>query len=99
MNLVVQLQRSASIDAQLHKQVLAEKQKWKATTKQTVEVILYLAKHNLALRGHRKEGISGLLEPEEKIVDNVNVGNFLAAIRLLARHDVILAEQLRSANK
>jgi len=97
LNLVVQLQRSATIDAQLQKQVFAEKQKWKAITERIVEVISYLAKQNLALRGHRGEGISGLSKPEETIIDNVNVGNFLATIRLLAKYDVILAEHLQSA--
>ena len=52
LNLVVQLQRSATIDAQLQQQVFAEKQKWKAITERIVEVISYLAKRNLALRGH-----------------------------------------------
>ena len=64
-----------------------------------VEVISYLAKQNLALRGHRGEGISGLSEPEETIVDNVNVKNSLATIRLLAKYDVILAERLQSAKE
>ena len=39
LNLVVQLQRSATIDAQLQQQVFAEKQKWKAITERIVEVI------------------------------------------------------------
>ena len=60
LNLVVQLQRSATIDAELQKQVFGEKQKWKAITGRIVEAISYLAKQNLALRGHRGERISGL---------------------------------------
>ena len=35
-------------------------------------------------------------EPQKTIVDNVNVGNFLATIRLLPKYDVILAEHLQS---
>ena len=99
LNLVVQLQRSATIDAQLQQQVFAEKQKWKAITERIVEVISYLEKQNLALCGHRGEGISGLSEPEETIGNNVNVRNFLAAIRLLAKYDVILAEHVQSAKE
>ena len=99
LNLVVQLQRSATIDAQLQQLVFAEKLKWKAITERIVEVILYLAKQNLALRGHRGEGISGLSEPEETIDDNVNMGNFLATIKLLAIYDVILAEHVQSAKE
>ena len=74
LNLVVQFQRSATIDAQLQQQVFAEKQKWKVITGRIVEVILYLAKQNLALR--RGEEIPGLSEPEETFGDNVNIKNF-----------------------
>ena len=98
-NLVVQLQRLATIDAHLQKQVFSEKQKRKAITERIVEIISCLAKQNLALRGHRGERISGLSEPEETIVDHVNVGNFLATIRLLAKYEVILAEHLQSAKE
>ena len=38
-------------------------------------------------------------EPEETIVDNVNLGNILATIRFSAKYDVILAEQLQSAKE
>ena len=99
LNFVIQRQRSATIDAQFQQQVFAEKQKWKAITERIVEVISYLAKQNLALREHRGEGISGLSESEETIGDNVNVGNFLATIRLLAKCDVILAEHVQSAKE
>ena len=58
-----------------------------------------MAKQNLALDGHREEGITGLSEPEETSVDNVKVENFLATIRLLAKYDVILAEHLQSAKE
>ena len=64
-----------------------------------VEVISYLAKQNLALRGHRGEEIPGLSEPEETFGDNVNMENFLATIRLLTKYDVILAEQVQSAKE
>ena len=68
LNLTVQLQRLATIDAQLQQQVFAEKQKWKAITERIVEVISYLAKQNLALRGHRGEGISGLSEQQQSVI-------------------------------
>ena len=99
LNLVVQFHRSAMIDAQLQQQVFAEKQKWKSVTERIAEVISYLAKQNLALRGHQGEEISGLSEPEETIGDNVNVGNSFATIRLLAKYDVILAEHVQSAQE
>ena len=99
LNLVVQFQRSATIDAQLQQQVFAEKQKRKAITGRIVEVISYLAKQNLALRVHRGEEISGLSEPEETIGDNVKMGNFLATIRLLAKYDAILAEHCKVPKK
>ena len=80
-------------------QVFAEKQKWKAIAERIVEVISYLAKQNLALRGHRGEGIFGLSEPEETIGDNVNVEHFLATIRLLVEYDVLLAELVQNAKE
>ena len=98
LNFAVQFQRSARIGALLQ-QVFAEKQKWKVITGRIVEVILYLAKQNLALRGHRGEEISGLSEPEETIGDHVKMENFLATIRLLAKYDVILAEHVQSLKK
>ena len=52
LNFVVQFQRSATIESQLQQKVFAEKQKRKAVTGRIVEVISYLAKQNLALRGH-----------------------------------------------
>ena len=42
---------------------------------------------------------SCLSEPEETIGDNINVGNFLATIRLFAKYDVILAEHVQSAKE
>ena len=38
-------------------------------------------------------------EPEETISDNLNVGNFLATIKLLAKYNVILAEHVQSAKE
>ena len=38
-----------------------------------------------------------MLEPKKAIVDNVNVGNFLATIRLLAMYNVIFAKHSQSA--
>ena len=52
LNLVFQLQRSATIDAQLQNQVFTKKQKQKPIVERIVEAISYLAKQNLALREH-----------------------------------------------
>ena len=60
LNLVVRLQRSTTIDAELQQQNSAEKEKWKAITERIVEVVSLLAKQNLAFRGYRGEGISSL---------------------------------------
>ena len=99
LNLVVQFQRSATIDAQLQQQVFTEKQKRKAITGRILEVISYLAKQNLALRVHRGKEIPGLSEPEDTIGDNVNMENFLATIRLLAKYDAILAKHVQSSKE
>lgn len=93
LTLVSRLKSSTTIDAELQQQMSAMKKKWKAITERIVEVIAFLAKQNLALRGHRGEGISYLSEPEETISENT--GNFLATIRLLAKYDVTLAEHVQ----
>ena len=93
LNLVVRLHHSTTIDAEVQQQMSAEKKRWKAITERIVEVISFLAKQNLAYRGHRGEGISGLSEPGETVSENT--GNFLATIRLLAKYDDILAKHLQ----
>lgn len=53
LTLVSQLKRSTMIDAELQQQMSAMKKKWRAISERIVEVISFLAKQNLALRGHR----------------------------------------------
>ena len=56
-----------------------------------------MAKQNLAFRGHRAERISSLSKPEETISENI--GNVLTRIRLLAKYDIILVEDLQRGKK
>ena len=94
LHLADRLQRLTTIDVVLQQQISAEKEKWKAIVGRIVEVVSFLAKQNLAFRGHRGEGISSLSDSEDTVSENP--GNFLATIRLLAQYDVILAEHMQS---
>ena len=59
----------------------------RAVLRRLLDVILYLAKQNLAFHGHR-EG------PSE-----ANRGNFLELLQLLARYDTVLADHLKYAKR
>ncbi|KAE9522231.1 hypothetical protein AGLY_017369 [Aphis glycines] len=55
-----------------------------------VDIIIVLAKQNLAFRGHRYESITNLSNNH----DNLNHGNFLALVKLVAK---ILGEQIQNS--
>ncbi|KAF0708975.1 zinc finger MYM-type protein 1-like, partial [Aphis craccivora] len=58
--------------------------------KKVVDIIIVLAKQNLAFRGHRYESITNLSNNQ----DNLNHGNFLALVKLIAK---ILGEQIQNS--
>ncbi|KAL4710074.1 hypothetical protein ACJJTC_016476 [Scirpophaga incertulas] len=64
-----------------HQMVLdQEKKKWRDILSRLLDIILFLARQNLPLRGHR-EGIS-----------SDNRGNFLELVNLLSKYDPVLKE-------
>lgn len=66
-----------------HQMVLdQEKKKWRDILSRLLDVILFLARQNLPLRGHR-EGIS-----------SDNRGNFLELVNLLSKYDPVLKEHM-----
>ena len=93
LNLAVRLRQCTTIDAELQQQISIEKKKWVAITERIVEIISFMAKQNMAFRGHRGEAMCSLAKPEETISENT--GNFLAVVKLLAKYDVVLAEHLQ----
>ncbi|XP_059160047.1 uncharacterized protein LOC131943787 [Physella acuta] len=93
LNLVVRLRQCTTIDAELQEQISTEKKKWVAITERIVEIISFMAKQNMAFRGHRGEGMWALAKPKKTISENT--GNFLAVVRLMAKYDVVLADHLQ----
>lgn len=51
-----------------------------------VDIVVVLAKQNLAFRGHRYESIANFSNNE----DNLNHGNFLTLVKLVAKYDPVL---------
>lgn len=59
-----------------------ETKKWHEILTRMFDIIQFLAKQNLALRGHREDDTS------------TNIGNFLELVHLLAKYDPVLREHL-----
>ena len=59
-----------------------EKNKWKEILHRVVEVIKFLCKQNLPLRGHREDSNSG------------NQENFLETLKLLAKYNAVIKKHL-----
>ena len=55
-----------------------EKNKWREILRSVVEVIKFLCKQNLPLRGHREDSNSR------------NQGNFLETLKLLAKYNAVI---------
>ena len=61
----------------------AEGNKWVNILNRIVDVILYLTKQNLPLRGYR-----------ESLDEEGNTGNFLELIKLISKYDHVLREHV-----
>ncbi|XP_043276006.1 zinc finger MYM-type protein 1-like [Venturia canescens] len=62
----------------------AEKKKWRGLLVRLLDITLFLAKQNLAFRGHEEGDTS------------MNKGNFLELVQLLSKYDAVLKEHLLS---
>ncbi|XP_022177474.1 zinc finger MYM-type protein 1-like [Myzus persicae] len=76
------IKKGKTIDDDFQKVIKVEKQKWRDILKVVIDVILYCARNNLALRG--KSGIIG---------EN-NCGIFLNTIELISHYHPLLAEHI-----
>lgn len=79
----VRLSRGLTIDGNQQVAVANEVKKWKLVLSRILDIIKFLAKQNLALRGHREE-----------FDCRTNRGNFLELVELLAKYDAVLSEHL-----
>ncbi|CAH2015699.1 unnamed protein product [Acanthoscelides obtectus] len=84
-SLEVRLQVGATIDKQEQNMIVKEEQKLRLVLVRILDIIRFLAKQNLALRGHREI---------MKENDAENRGNFLGLVHLLGKYDPVLCEHL-----
>jgi len=88
--LELRLQSSTTIDNQELQMVQNESKKWKEVLVRILDIIKFLAKQNLSLRGHR-ENVHKLNNFDE------NQGNFLEMVTLLSKYDPVLREHVAKA--
>lgn len=84
-DLEIRLNRNATLDALHQQKVKAEISRWSEVLKRLLDAALFLAKQNLAFRGHR-ESLDGA----------ANAGNFLELVKLIAKYDPVMREHLAS---
>lgn len=80
--------REKGIDKDLERQIRLEADEWNKVLKRILNIVLFLAKQNLAFRGHR-----------EKLSDLGNNGNFLGLVKLLAVYDPVLQEHVNHVSR
>ncbi|XP_040275768.1 zinc finger MYM-type protein 1-like [Bufo bufo] len=71
-----------TIDAQTISTMETEKKKWRDILHRLLDITLFLAKQNLAFRGHKEDESS------------LNKGNFLEMVEMLSKYDPVLKEHL-----
>lgn len=80
--LEIRLRLNSTIDHTSQQQMNTEKKKWKDLLTRLLDITLFLAKQNLAFRGHDECSTSS------------NRGNFLELVNLLSKYDAVLKEHL-----
>lgn len=83
-DLCVSLQDMGGIDAALQQNIKQEEEKWRKILKAVVDVVLFLAKRNLPLRGTRST------------IDYYDSGLFLATLQLVGRYNVEVGQHLEN---
>ncbi|KAJ1254500.1 hypothetical protein BS78_K048800 [Paspalum vaginatum] len=77
------LQKDQTINQAVQRQLAKEKEHWRKVLFRIVAIVRFLAKHNLAFRGHNS-----------KLYEDSN-GNFLGLIEMLAEFDPVIQEYVR----
>lgn len=86
--LEIRLGSGATIDKLQQQNIDKEIKKWKEILTRILDIIRFLAKQNLAFRGHRES------VHQENIDLLENRGNFLEVVDLLAKYDPVLREHV-----
>ncbi|XP_074265514.1 uncharacterized protein LOC141587951 [Silene latifolia] len=82
-DLCLRLQNNQIIDSINQSQIKKEKKHWNQVLLRIISIVKFLAKHNLAFRGHK-----------ERLYEGSN-GNFLGLIEMFAEFDPIVQEHVR----
>ncbi|KAL4718380.1 hypothetical protein ACJJTC_009057 [Scirpophaga incertulas] len=80
--LEMRLKSHTTIDDAALQLMNTEKQKWKNLLSRLLDITLFLAKQNLAFRGH------------DETKGSSNKGNFLELVKLLSKYDAVLKEHI-----
>lgn len=89
--LEIRVRCNATIDKKEQEVIVGEVNKWREVLSRLLDIIKFLAKQNLPLRGHR-EGICH--ETEVQFDSQENKGIFLELVHLLAKYDPVLREHI-----
>ena len=90
----IRIASGATIDKKEQEEIENQVKKWKEILSRLVDIIRFLAKQNLALRGHR-EGMNhetNTIDAEPEATENR--GYLLELVHLLAKYDPVLREHL-----
>jgi len=88
------IKKEGLIDVELQNHIAKEKEKWRQILNRVLCCIKYLAKQNLALRGHRESYIA-----TEKSESLRNSGNFIELLKLIAEFDPVTKSHLLYAQQ
>ncbi|MCY3927482.1 MAG: DUF4371 domain-containing protein [Acidobacteria bacterium] len=77
------LQKCSGIDSALQKQIVEQISQWREILKCILDVVFFLAEHNLPFRGHSSK------------IGDPDSGLFLSALELLGKHNRVLALHLQ----
>ena len=88
--LEIRLAERKVIDKVEQELIEKETKKWREILARLLDIVRFLAKQNLALRGHRED----IHDDDDDERGQENRGNFLELVHLLAKYDPVLREHL-----
>ncbi|CAN7946090.1 unnamed protein product [Ixodes hexagonus] len=80
--LEIRLRLQKTIDTEIIQSLETEQRKWRDILHRLLDITLFLAKQNLAFRGHREDELAA------------NKGNFLEMVEMLSKYDPVLKEHM-----
>lgn len=86
LELQERLKCGKTLDKELQTRILKSQQHWQDLFERLIDIVNFLASHNLPFRGHREE----ITDKSSK-----NSGNFIGLFKLIAKRDGVLSEHLR----